>query len=279
MKRFLAFDIGATNTRLALVNENFEIEKEIIKPTPFNDATKFMQNCVEMVKLFPLENVVAIGAGVPGVVDREKVVILDLPNVKVKNINFGEILTKEFNLPVYLRNDAEVACLGEAYIGAGKEYDRVFFITISSGLGGALCVDKKCQDYVTEVGHTLFNYKNTFQEYSIITGKRIGEFTKLNGSDITDPKKVFEEVKNNTKLGKIFLKEWISILDNFVKLMINSYSPDVICFTGGIFNEKELFFEKLKKMNKSTKIVECDFGTQAGIIGAAVYAMQCAKII
>lgn len=279
MKKFLAFDIGATNTRLALINQELQIEKELIKPTPFSDAEKFMETCVEMVKLFPLENVVAIGAGVPGVVDRKNAVILDLPNVKIKNIKFGEILTKEFKLPVYLRNDAEVACLGEAYAGAGKDSERVFFITISSGLGGALCVDKKCQDYVTEVGHTLFNYKNTIQEYSIITGKRIGIFAKLNGSDINDPKQAFSEMRKNTKLGKTLKKEWISIFDKFIKLMIASYSPDIICFTGGLFSEKDLFFDKLRKMNKTTNMVECEFGTRAGLVGAAIYAMQCSKII
>ena len=279
MEKVLAFDIGATNTRLALINNYLEVEMEIIRPTPLDDAKKFMENCIEMINLFPLGNVVAIGAGVPGVVEREKGVILDLPNVHIKNVKFCEILNKKFNLPVFIRNDAEVACLGEAYLGAGKDHERVFFITISTGLGGALCVDKKCQDYVTEIGHTLFTYKNTVQEYSIISGRKIGDLAKLNGSTITEPKKIFEEIRNRTKLGKKLRREFIFILDSFIKLIDNSYSPDIICLTGGIFNQKDLFFNKLRKLNKTINMVECKFGTRAGIIGAGTYAFQCAKII
>lgn len=279
MKKFLAFDIGGTNTRLALINENLDIEKELITSTPLNDKDAFMNNCVEMVKAFPLEDVAAIGVGVPGVVDREKGVIVDLPNVYIKNIEFCKILREKFNIPVYLRNDAEVACLGETYFGAGKDFNKVFFITISTGLGGALCIDKKCQDYVFEIGHTLFNYKNTVQEYSIITGRMMKEFAKLNGSDLTDPKEIFNEIRKQTKMGKLLQKEFISILNSFIKMIKDSYSPEVICFTGGIFKQKDLFFDQIIELNKDIKLVECVFGTRAGIIGAAAYAMQCEKLI
>ncbi len=279
MKKYLAFDIGATNTRLALVNESFVIEDQLITNTPLNDERKFMDNCLEMIGKFPLENVVAIGAGVPGVVDREKGVILDLPNVYIKNVKFSEEIFKKYHLPVFLRNDAEVACLGEAYCGAGKKFDRVFFITISTGLGGALCVDKKCQDYVTEVGHTLFSYKNTVQEYSIITGRKLENFAKLNGINLSEPKEIFKLMRNGSKQGEMLKKEWISILDSFIKLMKNSYLPDVICMTGGFMKDKDLFFDEIISLNKDVYITECEFETKAGIIGAAAYAMQCLKII
>lgn len=279
MKKFLAFDIGATNTRLALVNEHLEIEMELITNTPLHDKDAFMKNCFQMIDKFDLKDVVAIGAGVPGVVDREKGIILDLPNVYVKNINFCEEIYKKYGLKVYLRNDAEVACLGEAYFGAGKDFERVFFITISTGLGGALCVNKKCQDYVTEIGHTLFPYKNSIQEFSIISGRKIGDFAKLNGSNLSTPKEIFEEMRKGTNLGKELKKEWINIFDKFIKLVKDSYYPDAICMTGGFFNEKDLFFNELIKKNSDLHIVECEFETRAGLIGAATYAMQCAKII
>ncbi|MGN6893517.1 ROK family protein, partial [Neisseria sp. P0015.S009] len=86
------------------------------------------------------------GIGVPGVVDHKKGVIKVLPNLRVKDIEIAKILKQEFRLPVFLRNDAEIACLGEAYAGAGKKFERVFFITVSTGLGGAFCVNKEIQD-------------------------------------------------------------------------------------------------------------------------------------
>ena len=201
MKKVLAFDCGATNTRLALVNEKLEIEKELVTPTPIDDAEKWMNNIVSMIEKFPLENVVAIGAGVPGQCDVKNGVILDMSNVHVFNIKFREILEKKFHLPVFVRNDAEVACLGEAYMGAGKGFDRVFFITISSGLGGALCIDQKIQDYIHEIGHTAYVYKNHVSEYEkLVSGLNVHTLAEINKvKKINTAKDMFEGVRKNDK--------------------------------------------------------------------------------
>ena len=280
MKKVLVFDIGGTNTRLALVNENFKIEKRLDTKTIKNDEKKFMENCIKMIEQFPLEDVVAIGAGIPGVVDTKTGDILIMPNASLKNIKFAKILKEKFNLPVYVRNDAQVACLGEAYSGAGKGLERVFFITISTGLGGALCVDKEIQDYLTEVGHTLFNYKGQIRGFEeSVSGINLSSFAKELGYDVKDAIDFFDKVRAKDKKALQFYNEWLSVLDQFVKLMTNSYNPDVICVTGGLMKSKDVFFKKLVNSNKNVKIVECKYCDGAGIMGAATYALQCAKII
>ena len=280
MKKVLAFDIGGTNMRLALVNEKFEVEKRMDLSTVTGNPEAFMNNCIKLIEQFPLEDVLAIGAGVPGVVNRETGEILDLPHVHIKNVQFGKILSEKFNLPVYLRNDAEVACLGEAYLGAGKDYERVFFITVSTGLGGALCVDQKNQDYVTEVGHTKFIYKNTIQEYGLVSGINIIKLIKMNDiKGINSAKEMFDGVKAKDSEALRLYDEWFMILNKFVRLMIDSYTPDIICMTGGLMKAKDVFFKKLQDENPDANIVECHFSESAGIMGASVYALQCAKII
>lgn len=275
MRKVLAFDIGGTNMRCALVNEKFEVEKRVDLSTVTGDPEAFMNNCIKLVEQFPLEDVVAIGAGVPGVVNRETGEILDLPHVHIKNVQFGKILGDKFNLPIYLRNDAEVACLGEAYLGAGKEYERVFFITVSTGLGGALCVDQKNQDYVTEVGHTKFMYKNTLQEYGLVSGVNIVKLIKMNDiKDIESARDMFNGVRENNPEALRLYDEWFMILDKFVKLMVDSYMPDIICMTGGLMKAKDVFFKKLQNANPDVNIVECHFSESAGIMGASVYAFQ-----
>ena len=280
MKKVLAFDIGGTNMRLALVNEKFEVEKRMDLSTVTGNPEAFMNNCIKLIEQFPLEDVLAIGAGVPGVVNRGTGEILDLPHVHIKNVQFGKILNEKFNLPVYLRNDAEVACLGEAYLGAGKDYERVFFITVSTGLGGALCVDQKNQDYVTEVGHTKFIYKNTIQEYGLVSGINIIKLIKMNDiKGINSAKEMFDGVKAKDSEALRLYDEWFMILNKFVRLMIDSYTPDIICMTGGLMKAKDVFFKKLQDENPDANIVECHFSESAGIMGASVYALQCAKII
>ena len=277
MKKVLAFDIGGTNTRLALVNENFEIEKVSIRPTPLNDKDAFLANIFSLMEEFPLNDVISVGMGVPGVVDIPNSRIIILPNVGIGNIELGKIFKEKYNLDLYLRNDAQVACLAEATLGKGKDYDRVFFVTISTGLGGSLCVDGIIQDYLTEVGHTLFKYKDSYQEFELAGGTNIHKLAKMNGSTITNAKDMFEGAKSGNKEALNLLKEWKYIITSYFKLMNDSYMPDIFVVTGGMMKSKDLFFEDIIKAVPETPVEECYFFEQAGLMGSAVYAFQQAK--
>lgn len=277
MKKVLAFDIGGTNTRLVLFNEKHKIEKELVTPTPYGDEDKFINNCIEMIEQFPLENVVCIGAGVPGLVDDEKGIIISLVNVNIFNVKFREKLENKFNIPVHLINDASAGCIGEANLGAGKNFSRVFFVTISTGIGGSLCVDKKLANYVTEVGHTYFNYKNSIQEYEIASGKNITKLAKLNGLNYENMADFFKDVKAKNEKALLLYKEWLSIINGFIKLMNDSYLPDIFVFTGGVLKSKEIFWKDLQNSHPDILINECKFGERAGLIGTGVYAFDSIK--
>ena len=274
MKKVLAFDIGGTNTRLALINENFEIEKVEIKDTPHNSKEKFMETVFELVDAFPLEDVVAFGAGVPGVVDTKSAKIITLPNVGISDIEFGKLLKEKYHLDVYLRNDAQMACLAEATLGKGKDYGRVFFVTISTGLGGSLCVNGEIQDYLTEVGHTLFKYKDSYQEFEIAAGANIAKLAKLNNVNISSAKEMFDKVKAKDEEGLRFFEEWKNIIKQYFVLMNDSYCPDVFVVTGGFMKSKAYFFDEIKQCVDGTPIVECSFDQQAGLMGSALYAIK-----
>ncbi len=277
MKKVLAFDIGGTNTRLALVNENFEIEKELKYPTVRGSIEDFLGNIKKIIKDLDvdLSEVSAIGAGVPGVVNRETGFIYTLPNVHIENVALGEFLMKEFNLPLYIRNDAEVACLAEAVLGKGKNFDRVFFITISTGLGGALCVDKLNQDYITEIGHTHFNYHGEYYEYEYLaSGDGLVHLCKLHGLEIKSAKELFDLIRAKDEKALYIYKEWLTILTDFITMVQNSYEPDIITVTGGVMKEKAIFFEDLCELNPYSNLTECHFSEGAGLMGAAVLAFQ-----
>ena len=277
MKKVLAFDIGGTNTRLALVNEKFEIEKSLVKPTPVNDENKFLENIYSLMAEFPLDDVIAVGAGVPGVVDVKTATIITLPNVGIGNIPLGKIFKEKYGLDLYLRNDAQMACLAEASLGKGKDYERVFFVTISTGLGGSLCVNKVIQDYLTEVGHTLFKYKDGYQEFEIAGGTNIHKLAKLNNSNIQGGKDLFQRARSGDEEGVRVFNEWKYIITSYFKLMNDSYLPDIFVVTGGFMKEKDMFFEDIKKAVPDVIVSECHFNEQAGLFGSAVYAFQQVK--
>ncbi len=280
MKKVLSFDIGGTNTRLALINENFEIEKQLIYPTIRDSKEAFLESIKKIILDLDvdMDEVSYIGAGVPGVVDKERAYIIDLPNVHIKDIPLGEYLEKEFGKKLAIRNDAEVACLAEAVLGKGKKYNRVFFITISTGLGGALCVDKENQDYVTEIGHTSFRFHDGYYEFEeLASGTGLVKLCNLCDLKVKNASEFFKLVIENDHDALMVYKEWLTILSDFVEMIQTSYEPDVICVTGGVMKRKDIFFEDLCTLNPYSNIVECHFSEGAGIIGAAIYAFKFVK--
>lgn len=276
--KVLSFDIGGTNTRVAKINENYEIEQVEIAPTPFGDKELFLTNIDHILEKFDLSDVQAIGCGLPGVVDKEKGIAKSLVNVGIRDVEFSKHFKEKWNLNCFLRNDAEVACLAEAAIGAGKDFNDVFFITISTGLGGALCVDKQIQDYVTEVGHTNYVYQGQVTEYEpLVSGTGIPKLAKLNGLDVKNAGEFFKLVSSKDEKALEVYHEWLRILSEFIHLMQNSYEPEIICLTGGVMKAKDVFFEDLKKLNPESNLVECKFNQEAGLVGAAIYAFEMLK--
>ena len=267
MKYVLAFDIGGTNTRLSLVNEKYEIEKQLILPTVSGSVEDFIQSVFDITDKLNvnMDDVISCGAGVPGVVDRQNNYIIDLPNVYIKDIPLGKRFDEKFGKKMYIRNDAEVACLAEAKLGAGKKYSRTFFITVSTGLGGALCIDSINQDYVTEVGHTALVYKGILTEYeSLLSGSGIPHLCQINGLEINSAKQFFDLVRQKDEKIMPVFEDWLTLFSQFLQLMQNSYEPEIYCFTGGVFKNKDLFFEELQRRNPNCHLVECVFKEDAG---------------
>lgn len=158
MKKVISLDIGGTNLRCALINENFEIEKVIIHPTKKETTETFLTQVEDIINEVGItSDVIAISMGVPGRV-RWDGYIFELPNVGIKNIPLSEYLNTKFHLTTYIKNDAEMAGLAEGVIGAGKDYNSTFFVTISTGFGGALIRNKKLLVPSDEIGHTLIKF-------------------------------------------------------------------------------------------------------------------------
>ena len=275
MRKVLSFDIGATNSRLALINENFEIEKVVKVPTVKNDKDKFLDNLDKLIANFILDEVEAFGVGVPGVYKEEDAYIKELPNAYIEDLPLGEYIFKKYNKKVYMRNDAEMACLAEATIGKGKDYSRVFFITISSGLGGAMTIDKEIQNYIHEIGHTAYKYHDVWSEYEhLASGNYIPDLAKLNNLEIKDSKEFFTLLRKNNPLARKIYKDWLNILSDFIEMIVVSYHPDIITVTGGVMKEKDIFFDELIARHKDIKIVECGTKEDAGLLGGAIYAFK-----
>ena len=108
--------------------------------------------------VWPDEPVDILCAAVPGPLNPYTGIIIETPNIPAwKNYPLAELLSKKYNVPAYIGNDANLAVLGEWLYGAGKGHHDIVYLTISTGIGGGvICGDKLIEGFrgmATELGH------------------------------------------------------------------------------------------------------------------------------
>lgn len=274
-KKIISADIGGTNSRFAVIDENYHIQKSLTKRTILYKKDEFVTSIVEAIREIggDFADIAALSLGIPGPIGPGEYVI-DLPNIHIQDIPLGDILRQAFGLPVFIRNDAEMACFAEAISGSGKDYHRVFFITISTGLGGALVVDKSFKETPLEIGHTPYSYKgiDKYFEY-FASGTGLTNLAKIHDLNIKDSQQLFDLVTKRDSRALIVYHEWLRIIGDFLNYIKLHHHPDVITITGGVFKSKDIFWRDLLSLDKDLNITACHYDQNAGLIGAASYGL------
>ena len=214
MKKVIALDIGGTNTRCALINENYEIENVLILPTKLGGKDVFVQSVIDIIKqaVPNREEVVAIAGGVPGRVTPDGYIDA-LPNIGASDIDLAHDLKKEFGIPSFIGNDAEVAALAEANLGPHKDYKSLYFITISTGVGGALTINHRLKNSSYEVGHTLFSYKGSCHEFEhMVSGNYLKRLCEKDGLEIENAREFFDLIRRKDPKVTASYEAWLNLL-------------------------------------------------------------------
>lgn len=273
METIISIDIGGTNIRIAVIDQDLNVLYFVKEKTIRENKKLFLDNVITMVKKISIQqyNPKAISIGVAGRVRNENT-IDELPNIGIKNVDLATLLNDEFHLPVFIRNDAEMAVIAHANSSTGKLYKRVYFVTISTGLGGALSIDGEVANYIKEIGHTPFLYKGKLYDLeSIVAGRGIIKLASMNGLTISSARELFDLVKTKDPLAESIFEDWINLIEDFFKFVHEALRPDVYFIGGGFMNEKELFFERLKRDLPGLNLIADDLKDEVTLIGAAIY--------
>lgn len=233
-----------------------------------------------------------IGVTFPGTVAGG--VVVKAENLGIENLDIENELKKEFNVPIYLQNDAKSAAKAEKYFGSLKDYEDALFLIIGTGVGGAaflggkLLIPKRYSGL--EVGHMVIHKdgekcncgrSGCFEAYASMKRLKLKiqkefELPDIDGRNI---KKFMLENKDNEKLNNI-LDTYIDYLTIGVCNLINIFEPEIISIGGSFAHYKEILVDRLEKKllerkelyNKDTipKIVVAELKNDAGIIGAVI---------
>ncbi len=280
MKNVISLDIGGTNLRAALVSPSYELVKvNRMGNDCFNDKEKFYSRVISLIDSLEADftTIENISIGVPGRVRRNGMIDA-LPNVGITDVDLKGELEKRYKLPVYIANDAEMGVLAEAVVGNGKDYDGVYFVTISTGVGGAFSYQKKVKNYGREIGHMPITLNGeSYPLESICSGRGLVRLSHIFGLSIERASELFTLIKGKNKHALEVYNIWLTLFSEFLSYTKKVYNPDIYCFTGGVFKNKELILPKLKEMNPSLNMVECYFSEDAGLVGSAAYGFSKAE--
>lgn len=192
----LVFDLGGTNTRMALVDKG-EIGEITHLPTD-PSAAGFAKFLGALQELASGQKISAIAGGMPGQLhgeDGEFLVATNLP--EWKGLPVLKLMKELFDVPVFVSNDVEMCGLGEAQFGAGLSTGVMAYYTVSTGVNGVRLVDGKVDETIQhyELGKQIVDHeKGAPQELEpLISGAALEKRTRQKPHDIEDDKVWAEE--------------------------------------------------------------------------------------
>ena len=295
----IGVDVGGSHVGIGIVNAtgNLLLKKEKDYDKKQDDMSNIVLNTIiEIIKEIiqenniNLEEIESIGIAFPGTVSETSVIKAE--NLGIENYEVVKKIQKEFNVPIYLENDAKCAAIAEKELGSLKKYEDSVFLIVGTGIGGAVFLDGKLLKPKRfsgfEVGHMVINKngiecncgrKGCFETYCSMRRlkEKISKEFDLNTIDGIKIREFIEQNQENDKLNKI-LDEYIQDLQIGIANLINIFEPQAISI-GGSFGHYEILLKRLQdKINEKTelynkeqipKILTADLKNDAGIIGAA----------
>jgi glucokinase len=320
-KKLLGIDLGGTTVKFAILTLEGQVqEKWAVETNILEDGKHIVPDIVASIKhrlnLYGLtkDDFFGIGMGSPGAVDRVEKTVTGAFNLNWAGTQeVGSVIEKEIGIPFAIDNDANVAALGERWVGAGENNPDVVFVTLGTGVGGGIIADGNLIHGVAgaggEIGHMIVEPEHGF---ACTCGSEGCLETVASATGVVRvARQMAEEYEGNSAIkAAIDNGEAVSSKDIFVAAaegdsfadsvvekvgfylglatanISNILNPDSIVIGGGVSAAGEFLRSRIEKyflkftfpqVKKSTKIKIAELGNDAGIIGAASLASQFVK--
>ncbi|MCR4642459.1 MAG: ROK family glucokinase [Lachnospiraceae bacterium] len=306
-KKIFGVDLGGTTVKLGLFNEEGVVEEKWEIPTRkedqgahiLPDIAESILKKMEEKGLSKESDVAGVGIGVPGPVDEKGIIH------KAANLGWGEFSVSEKlavllgGIPVVAGNDANVAALGEMWMGGGRGCENIVAVTLGTGVGGGIIVAGKVVSGASgaggEIGHIHIEDDETescgcgncgcLEQYASATGisrlakRRLEKDDKpsiLREHSIS-AKAVWDAVKEGDELAIEVARQFGSYLGKGLAAVAAVVNPEVFVIGGGVSKAGEILFDYIRDEYKKyvfhgsreARFVLATLGNDAGIYGAA----------
>ena len=297
---FVGVDVGGTNLKIGLIDNNRIVDREII-PTNTFDIVRQIINAVKDIcdkNNIEVTALSGVGIGFPGLVINGKVV--DSANIGLSDCQLNELVADELGVACVVRNDGEMATLAEHRFGSGKGCNNMLLLTVGTGIGGGIIINN--QLYVGnggagELGHITLvkdgipcgcgrsgcaekylsaiavqdNTKEYFRDYP-------NSLLWQNMDNITISS-ILDAVDQGDECARLVVSEFVEHFADYLLGFCNIFRPEKILVGGGITHTPriiEMVAKKCKEKDFGYKgspevdIEIASLGNDGGMLGTAV---------
>ena len=290
-KTAIGIDLGGTRIKAVLINNEGTVLHQLYQPTYDGDDTTWKNAVIAAVDELQNKSKTkpsVIGLSAPGLPNKENTTIAFMPGrlEGLENFVWGECL----QCATYVVNDGVAALVAEAKTGAAKNSTNAIMVTLGTGVGGALLINKQpYQGSFNKAGHIghmvidsdgdsdVTNMPGSLEEC-------IGNYTieKRTNGKFTSTHELLNAYRNGDEFAKRIWLTSVKKLAIGLASASNIISPDTIIVGGGIAEANDDLFIPLNKWFNEfewqpggirPKIVKATQGDLAGAIGAACFAL------
>ncbi|MGA2158714.1 MAG: ROK family protein [Dehalococcoidia bacterium] len=312
-KPVVAVDLGGTKYIAAVIGPRGKILSHVYCPTlshegPDKIISRLLLSVDAAVREagFKLRDMAGLGVAVAGIIDINRGLITEAPNLPGwHNIPFRDLLKDEFKIPVFMLNDASASALGEHRLGAGRGLDNLIYMTVSTGIGGGMIINGELYNgsdgSAAEVGHMIIQVDGPLCHCghygcleAMASGTAIARMAQERlrsgwASPLAKSRRkitaedVAAAVEKGDELASQVIDEAAGYLGIGMANLVNLFNPQMIVVGGGVSAMGERLLRPARKSMKkhafklpagTVRIVRTALKADSGLIGAAIYARQ-----
>ncbi|HET6871536.1 MAG TPA: ROK family protein [Sporolactobacillaceae bacterium] len=309
----IGVDLGGTKTLIGFVNRKGEIlAKKQLPTNPALPPNVHLLTCMSHIKSLlkeanlSLDKQVGLGVNVPGLADSKQGRLIFAPFLNWRDVDIKSFFQKEWpELQVEVANDVNACAIGELLVGKAQGMKNFLWVTISTGIGGGLVVDRKIVEgqslIAGEIGHVVVDWEKGAQcpcgnrgcleahgsgtaisriaQEAILQEENdaLATFFSSRGLPVTAETVAEAAYSGIAPAIAIYEKAGESI-GRALSYSINLLNPEAIFLGGGVSRSLDLYLPSVKKViersvihetNQKTPILKTGLGYEAGLIGAA----------
>lgn len=313
----LGVDLGGTHIKTAVVSRDKRVLGEDERATRANAGLEPVLDVMVASVEAALDSaglargdVLAAGIGAPGPMDWRTGVVFSPPNLPGwKDVPLGALMTERLGVPCFVDNDANLACYGEFWLGAGRGAQNMCLLTLGTGVGGGIVVNGRLvrgiDGTAAEIGHIIVQRDGRrcgcgahgcLEAYGSVTGMlqtaiegiERGEKSTLTDAygedlDVLTGEIISDEAYGGDAFARWVIQETGTWLGVGIASLINLLNPEKVVLAGGMVKAGPLLLDAIWERAeqdafdvpaKRADIVTAELGENSGVIGAAGVALE-----